>query len=135
MQVESISATKQRFNDKIYTLYRGEKYFSKGTKRLHRVVWEVHNGEIPGGYDIHHKDHDKTNNQIDNLELVNSGEHRSLHVKMYHRNNPDAARKNLEKVQDKCREWHKSEKGNEWHKNHYEETKEDEARFPKIYGI
>lgn len=38
MQVESISETEQHFNGKTYRLHRGERYFSRGTKRLHRVV-------------------------------------------------------------------------------------------------
>ena len=30
-------------------------------KRLHRYVWELHYGEIPEGYHIHHIDFDKSN--------------------------------------------------------------------------
>jgi hypothetical protein len=39
-------------------------------KLLHRVIWQLANGTIPDGYVVHHKDHDKTNNNISNLELV-----------------------------------------------------------------
>lgn len=35
----------------------------------HRFVWGKHNGVIPPNYDIHHKDHDKSNNDISNLEM------------------------------------------------------------------
>jgi hypothetical protein len=42
---------------------------------MHRVVWEHYNGKIPKGHDIHHKDHDKENNIIDNLELYTKAEH------------------------------------------------------------
>jgi hypothetical protein len=38
--------------------------------RLHRWIWETFRGEIPKGYEIHHKDHNKLNNSLDNLELV-----------------------------------------------------------------
>lgn len=38
--------------------------------RVHRFVWECHRGEIPDGLVINHKDGDKTNNSIDNLEVV-----------------------------------------------------------------
>lgn len=41
----------------------------------HRYVWEKHNGKIPDGYDIHHKDHDKSNNHIANLEMLRKDEH------------------------------------------------------------
>lgn len=37
---------------------------------LHRLVWIFHNGEINEGMQINHKDCDRGNNSIDNLELV-----------------------------------------------------------------
>ena len=37
---------------------------------FHRVIWFYFNGEIPKGYEINHKDEDKTNNALDNLELL-----------------------------------------------------------------
>jgi hypothetical protein len=33
-------------------------------------MWETFVGEIPKGQEIHHKDHNKLNNSLDNLELV-----------------------------------------------------------------
>lgn len=46
---------------------------------LHREVWRFYNGEIPEGYHIHHKDEDKSNNKLDNLELVTPKEHYEKH--------------------------------------------------------
>ena len=40
-------------------------------KRLHRYVWELHYGEIPEGYHIHHIDFDKSNNDISNFYCNN----------------------------------------------------------------
>ena len=37
---------------------------------VHRIVWEAFNGPIPPGMQINHIDEDKTNNNLDNLELV-----------------------------------------------------------------
>ena len=56
-------------------------YFLNSTthKRLHVYVWEHYNGEVPKGYHIHHKDHDKNNNEIENLVLLSASEHASLH--------------------------------------------------------
>ena len=45
------------------------------TKKLHRVIWECVNGEIPEGYEVHHIDENKLNNSIKNLELIEKGEH------------------------------------------------------------
>jgi hypothetical protein len=45
----------------------------------HRIEWEKHHGEIPNGMQIHHKDGNKLNNHIDNLQLVDPLTHRRLH--------------------------------------------------------
>lgn len=44
----------------------------------HRFVWECFNGLIPDGKCIHHIDHDKQNNSLDNLQLVTDDENRKL---------------------------------------------------------
>lgn len=71
----------QVYNGKEYKLYKGEKYFSRGCKRLHRVVWETETGQtIPKGYHVHHKDHNAQNNNFDNLELIKDKKHNKLHA-------------------------------------------------------
>ena len=68
-------------------LYDDIKFYPSGNgylkssdgKWLHRYIWEKYNGEIPDGYIIHHKDHNKNNNNIDNLELMLEFEHRKEH--------------------------------------------------------
>lgn len=37
--------------------------------KAHRIVWFLHNGEIPAGLEIDHKDRIRDNNKIDNLVL------------------------------------------------------------------
>lgn len=37
---------------------------------FHRVIWFYFNGEISQGYEINHIDENKTNNSLDNLELL-----------------------------------------------------------------
>lgn len=123
MRAIVISGTEQEFNGKTFRLYPGERYFSRGTTRLHRKVWEFYHGVAPPGFDIHHRDEDRNNNQIENLMLLPQGAHRANHAREWHRRNPEFARNNIDKGQDKCREWHRSEKGSEWHKAHYEKTK------------
>jgi len=44
----------------------------------HRYVWEKHYGSIPEGLVIHHKDGDRTNNTIINLELMTKQKHDKL---------------------------------------------------------
>ena len=47
---------------------------------LHRKVWADHHGAIPHGFDVHHRDHDKTNNDAANLALLTKTEHARLHA-------------------------------------------------------
>lgn len=65
------------------------------TIKLHRIIWETANGSIPNGYDIHHKDHNRTNNSISNLEMIHQSEHRGNHIKG--ENNPNYG--NFKKVE------------------------------------
>lgn len=46
---------------------------------LHQFVYETEYGSIPQGYDVHHKDEDKSNNRPDNLELLSRKEHQEEH--------------------------------------------------------
>ncbi len=47
--------------------------------RKHKYIWELHNGKIPEGYIIHHKDCNPLNNELSNLQCMSAAEHVSLH--------------------------------------------------------
>lgn len=49
------------------------------SQHIHRLNWENHYGSIPNGYIIHHKDGNKLNWDIDNLELLSRCEHVNEH--------------------------------------------------------
>lgn len=52
---------------------------------IHRLEWEKHNGPIPNGFIIHHKDGNKLNWNIDNLEMLSRAEHIKEHADVVHR--------------------------------------------------
>jgi HNH endonuclease len=47
--------------------------------REHRKLWENAFGPIPDGMILHHKNHDKLDNRLENLELVTRQEHPKIH--------------------------------------------------------
>ena len=94
---------------------------AKAHERLHRYIWRYYNGEIPDGYHIHHKDKDKTNNEIDNLECIPAFNHLSIHGYDRVNNHYDEVVKNLDNIRPAASAWHKSEEGRAWHKKHAQE--------------
>ena len=98
---------------------------AKTHKRLHVYVWEYYNGKVPRNYHVHHKDFDKSNNEIDNLVLLSAQEHLSLHGRSWNNDRYEKAIRNLDiNVRPKASEWHGSESGRIWHKEHYEKMKD-----------
>ena len=117
----------QYFNGVKFTRDEKKGYYLNSTlrKRMHRYVWEFYYGEIPEGFHIHHKDKDKTNNDIENLELIPFSAHAKLHNKEKAETKYDEIIENLEKnARPKAIEWHQSNKGKQWHKEHFERMKE-----------
>ncbi len=112
----------QVFNGKEYRLYPNERYFSRGRKRMHTEVWKFHNGEIPKGYHIHHVDGNAHNNDIANLNLINETLHLRYEGKKRFKENPDFAKEFHAKGIEKAKEWHKSEEGLQWHREHGKKT-------------
>ena len=51
----------------VASLCKDGKYIRRG---VHRMVWEAFNGRIENRLEINHKDLDRANNQLNNLEVV-----------------------------------------------------------------
>jgi hypothetical protein len=91
---------------------------SKGqtqARRLHQAIWEFHNGPIPEGHHVHHKDGNTLNNDISNLECLSNLEHRRSH---WTPEKADRARKMAEAARPLTKAWHASEEGRDWHSEH-----------------
>lgn len=52
-------------------------------KLLHRLIFEKFYGPIPKGYHVHHKDENKLNNCIMNLQILPKKQHHSQHSMGY----------------------------------------------------
>lgn len=55
------------------------RYVHSGGVLEHRRVWAEANGPIPPGMWIHHLNHDKQDNRIENLEMMTPGAHLRCH--------------------------------------------------------
>lgn len=51
------------------------------TDKIHLIVAREFIGEIPKGYHVHHKDGNKQNNNVDNLEIIHPSVHREKNLK------------------------------------------------------
>ena len=83
------------------------------TVLMHRYVWEFYNGAIPSGYVVHHKDENKHNNAIENLECLPNKEHSAMHTRTMSPERKQKAIDALNRSRDKAIAWHKSEEGRE----------------------
>lgn len=50
------------------------------TVSTHRHVWEEANGPIPEGWEVHHVDGDRFNNELSNLVAMSPEDHRAHHA-------------------------------------------------------
>ncbi len=68
---ETLHLKKHQINGYEYVSISGK------SKLVHRLMWEIFNGEIPNGMEIDHIDTDRLNNNINNLRLVTQKENRN----------------------------------------------------------
>lgn len=118
MEVQVISNTVQKFNGESFYLC-GFYYQHKG-KRLHRAVWKYHNGTIPKGYHVHHKDGNRNNNDISNLVLMQGSAHLSEHMSKEERK--AKSREDIKAAIAEAPKWHRSKEGKEWHSKNGKEA-------------
>ena len=111
MNVEVVSKTAQRFNNRTY--YKCGPYYQRKGSRLHRDVWIYHNGPIPAGYHVHHKDSNRENNDISNLALLNRHDHLSGHMQTEERK--IMCRESIDHAREYASKWHGSPEGLAYH--------------------
>jgi endogenous inhibitor of DNA gyrase (YacG/DUF329 family) len=105
----------QEFNGKRYHLYTGERYYSRGTKRLHVTIYKFYYGAVPKGYHVHHKDENPLNNHPLNLEMMLGRDHLAYHMKD---RDKEEMRKTMNYARTFADKWHGTEEGLAWHRAH-----------------
>ncbi len=105
------------FNGILFNRRPGKRYFwgKGGALSLHRAIWAFHNGNIPPGHDVHHKNGDWNDNSVENLECLTPREHASRHPG---RGTFPGQREHLIRIREMAAEWHHSEEGRAWHREH-----------------
>lgn len=71
------------------TTSHGYQHISLSGRKIlvHRVVWELHRGEIPKGHVVDHIDGNPLNNRLDNLRLATLSQN-SMNVRKHRDGNP-----------------------------------------------
>jgi len=114
---------------------RADGYFAKAyprTEFIHRAVWTAERGEIPAGFHVHHVNHDRSDNRIENLELKSASDHSRQHAKSNPWVGSDAALAALDRAKEAAKAWHASEAGREWHREHAKRTLGKREKQPAI---
>lgn len=110
--------------------YNAENWSCGEHSQLHRAIWAYHNGPIPEGWHVHHKDLDHTNNEPSNLQAMPEAEHQALHAKISSWIGSDANIRQLLDAREKAKEWHASEEGKVWHSEHSKRIWENRKWVP-----
>lgn len=126
-EYQTVVETSIKFQGRKYTRKSNGYYYNCGTrKHLHQAIWIAHNGPIPDGCEIHHKDFNKENNDISNLECLTKKEHHELHNALLTDEEKQWKRENLDKnARPAAIAWHKSEAGRKWHSEHAKKMAEN----------
>lgn len=88
----------------------------RGVRRLHSELWISRHGPIPKDHVVHHRDGNPLNNDPDNLECIHRDEHYELHAA--EKRIPTGDTDHLKKIRLLASEWHRSEEGRSWHREH-----------------
>src|SRR3990172_1723232 len=109
------------FNGVHFYKYAGRKYCTpgvadatRGIEALHREIWKFHNGPIPTGYELHHRDGDTHNNAIGNLECCSTRTHKKHHPNWVGKT--IARDEHLARIRPLAAAWHSTKEGRALHR-------------------
>ena len=77
-ELKIIDENTQSFNGMIFKKSPDGYYFNDAGP-IHKVIWSYYNGAVAEGCVVHHKDFDKNNNDLSNLQLLTLSEYAKVH--------------------------------------------------------
>ena len=98
MRIKSIQTKYGTITEKNGWYYVSSNECGHRGKALHRVIFEdYHQCTLLPWANIHHKDFNKHNNSIENLQLLSASEHQKIHKALYrpHKQHKEAISKGL----------------------------------------
>lgn len=116
--VETVPSERVELDGKFYRRYPHSdrkhlrNYFSRSGCFYHVALWVKHNGPIPDGHHIHHRDHNPLNNDIRNLICLSASQHASEHPE---RGKSESQLAHLGRIRHLTKAWHASPEGLAWH--------------------
>lgn len=110
----------QEFNGVRYYWKPSGYYRADGARAryMHRDVWRFHHGPIPPDHHIHHRDGDRGNNDVANLECMHGSAHISKHSRQNSIAGSDKAKRHMANIRPAASAWHASPEGIAWHREH-----------------
>ncbi len=103
------------YKGKIYKKHANGYYTKIECIQLHRIIWEDHFGPIPEGFCIHHKDGNKENNDVFNLECISRKDHAKHHWDKDDGSKKAKVKENLKKAHL----WRSTKEGKEYSSAHH----------------
>lgn len=116
----SLDPVTQYYSGKLYRVSPQNKYFASGGGLLHRHVWASVFGDIPKSCHIHHRDGNRQNNCITNLECMPISEHTVLSRAQ---RQPGDEGWFTSEARQSASDWHKSDAGRLWHQRQAHRSK------------
>jgi HNH endonuclease len=117
--------------NKIYRKYKNGYYSRIERVHFHRVIWEENYGEIPVGFCIHHKDGNKENNNITNLECISRKHHAKLHWESGGEIRKEKVRENIKKAQL----WRSTKEGREYSAAHHKKLWKKAKLYSRVCTV
>ncbi|MEV5289928.1 HNH endonuclease signature motif containing protein [Streptomyces sp. NPDC053741] len=104
----------------------------QGIRRLHEEIWKAaHGRDIPEGHHVHHADGNHLNNDPGNLVCISADEHREHHAEERRGVVRLDQLEHLDAIRPLAAEWHGSEEGRAWHREHGARTWEGREEQPR----